>query len=542
MRIGFTGRFGLALILLGLLVDFSLRAEWKLSNPSLGFWEPTDPYLPVILFFGLLCLAVLTLWRAVYKEDELLTRPFSLTSVGPFVPQKDLAGAATSARLPQGIGSGEISPPNLLAYSHPPRSPLLRRCGFGLIAVAVVSLGLFKLWVSTLNFVPLEITVKLRPGNNRLPEFPIRVRGWYWVELQTDWSDWSRGAEWPQRTIHWQVTRLGPPSPRHEGPPPWSGAFWGEPGTYRLELGISSADTWTSGRRSFVWVRTDLDSIRPLGINVGALHRSVGPWLLVLLVWTGFVLIASDARQAVASKISSGLGRSPRPLLRPRQLTARQPVFRRPLAGLTAFGPVAALMIGVLPLFFLSFSRLTPYGFKIYVPKPGTIRGLMEPWNEPVVVRVGPLNTWYVNRTPVRHGELERRVSELLLLHGDKTVYVDGDDSIRFQYTVDAVSAIRKSWNSNIVLVTPSMKEEDPRLDGRSPCEPVLISRVPALPYSYSGATVSYDIDEHGHVSNVRVRKLWGEPNVASIALRAAKMRFKPLRGCGVQEVESEAW
>lgn len=553
MRIGFCGRFGIALVLFAFVTDFILRLVWISQNPGHSLWEPSDPYLPTILVLGLVFLLARAIVLAVYRDQKPILDEFSLSSAGPYIPQPGQAGSFRSTPAVRGADGGEIPPPSFMLARSARGLRFPAWVGYGLMLVAVASYEAFHLWFDSREFVPLAVAGSLDPGHNRTPEFWINLRGWYSIEVETD-TPISYADQEKQPPIRWrlfraaQVVAEGSIKPRM-----WQAhSFWGESGTYTLDLEVSPTDSWLVGRHLVVTAGTSLYDAEFLWINLADVVYGTGQWLLVFLVWVGLIVIlAVQAQRLEELPESASLGRAPRAVARTSHWPGRQPVFRRPLGGLFAFAPLAALLIGPIALFLipLEFGGLTPTGLKIHIPKLGTLAGSKEPWNEPVVVRISAFNIWYLNRTPVAHGELEKRLRDLLLLRGDKTVYLDGDESIQYQWAVEAISEIQKAWKGKVVLVTPSMKKEDPGLDEQSPCEPVPLhtkmleslrtaSTEPYPHYYWGSALVSFRIDERGVVSHVQALKIWGEPEYGAwVTHSIAKWRFKPLPGCGTQEV-----
>jgi len=225
--------------------------------------------------------------------------------------------------------------------------------------------------------------------------------------------------------------------------------------------------------------------------------------------------------------------------------------FRQPSSGLLAFGRFAAIFFGSFVLLLIPFTdqHVPSKGLKIYIPKFGTLFAVNEPWDEPIVVRVAGPNLWYLNRKPVSHGDFAKRLRGILSRRGDKTVFVDADESIFYDWTAEVVSEIQQAWDAKVVLVTPSMKKEDPMLEGQSPCEPVPLHANKMLKpppewnevdrYWYFGHTlVSFMINEHGGVSNVKILEGQAKPDHGALLVHSIeRWRFKPLPGCGTQQV-----
>ncbi|HLY61098.1 MAG TPA: biopolymer transporter ExbD [Terriglobia bacterium] len=129
------------------------------------------------------------------------------------------------------------------------------------------------------------------------------------------------------------------------------------------------------------------------------------------------------------------------------------------------------MVFSILLYSFMIESRLTPKGFKVSIPKSGTLASFNQPWSEPLVLCVSESHLWYLNGLQVSQSDLEKRLGDLLRVRGDKTVFVDAADSNPYYLTVEAVAEVQKVPDAKIILVTPDIIVEVPGLVGSSPCE-----------------------------------------------------------------------
>jgi len=299
-------------------------------------------------------------------------------------------------------------------------------------------------------------------------------------------------------------------------------------------------------------VYTGADRAWLFGISLETLDN-LTPCFAFVLVLAGLSWVVYTRRDKPEEFAIDGEPRvALRGISRTSRIARRQAPPPKPLSNLQVCSCAAAsaILLVLVPLYLLLLPP-TPKGLKVFIPKLGTLSASGELGNEPLVLRVGVLNLLYMNRRPVSRADFAERLRDLLSLRGDKTVFLDGDESNQYGWMAEAVSEIQEAWDAKVVLVTPSMKKEDPRLDGRSPCEPValytkMLKHLPkrAAPYVFRWYTlISYAINERGGVSAVRVLERSGFPDYDAWLLRSIeRWRFRPLAGCGTQEVRVMMW
>jgi len=208
MRIGIYGRLGVGLIVAGLVIDAILRLESKSDYRQVSLWQLSDPFLPIILFPGFLCLLGEMILFANYRGQRANSGKFTLTSVGPQRPEADHVEPPASPASPSRVYAAEISAPK----PTPPvpsagRRPL-KWYGYALILLGVILYAGLTWWMDPRALVPLDLRVSLRPGHNRSQDFTISLQGDYFLELESTNLNcyWGVGQRSP---IHWQAFRSG---------------------------------------------------------------------------------------------------------------------------------------------------------------------------------------------------------------------------------------------------------------------------------------------------------------------------------------------
>lgn len=204
------------------------------------------------------------------------------------------------------------------------------------------------------------------------------------------------------------------------------------------------------------------------------LYAGMHQWSLFsgLLIAAGYALVFWPA---VAETDEIRLQGEARATFRPkggrRYPLPLQAVLTKPTSSLLTSSLCIVMVFSLLLYPFMIASLLTPMGFKIYIPKPGTLASFNQPWSEPLVLCVSESHFWYLNGLQVSQSDVERRVGDFLRVRGDKTVFVDAADSNPSYLTVEAIAEVQKVPDAKVILVTPDIMVEVPSLVGSSPCE-----------------------------------------------------------------------
>jgi TonB family protein len=191
---------------------------------------------------------------------------------------------------------------------------------------------------------------------------------------------------------------------------------------------------------------------------------------------------------------------------------------------------------------FIILKPLPPMGLMVYLPKLGTLSALKEPRNEPLVLRIDASRHFYLNQQPVPFGDLPKRLRAALSLRSDWTVFLDADPEVVAGDVIQTTGVIQQATGAKVVLVTPSMKKEDPRLYGGQPCKVVPLDTNYLKPWptisrfnvsKYAPPLVSYEINERGEVQNVELERRSGIAAIDDWVVHSVqKWRFKPTH-CG---------
>jgi biopolymer transport protein TolR len=224
------------------------------------------------------------------------------------------------------------------------------------------------------------------------------------------------------------------------------------------------------------------------------------------------------------------------------------------LSNLPSFGLFSAFFFALLVFLLLPPPPLPPQGLKVFVPKPGAYARSDEPWNKPLVVRIDARGHIYLNRQPVPPAKLEKRLQEALGRGGDWTVFVDGCQDRPYEEIARVVDVIQGAFKTKVILVTPGMVEENATLSRPPFCipgplegeKPEVPSQLPArykseirsYPYGFLYGRLLFVVNELGEVSKVRISQSSGFPAIDAWVIRSAqKWRYRPMAGCGEQEV-----
>lgn len=218
----------------------------------------------------------------------------------------------------------------------------------------------------------------------------------------------------------------------------------------------------------------------------------------------------------------------------------------KPLSSLRVLSYVWLMVLFIVWIIFSIITPRTPRGLKVYVPKPGTYAlATDKPRKEPLVLRIDAQGNLYLNLQPVPRADFEKRLRMTLSRLADRTVFLDADPSLTTGEVIWAIDVIRSTWDTKVILVTPSMKKEKPVLAVRPPCE----SKAPKAPELrlplkwrdhrfYEYPRVSFVVGESGKLSNVKIQREGDIPEFTEwLARSARKLKYPPAPGCGEHEL-----
>ena len=436
MRIDFSGRIGVGLILFAVAADIVLRLIWEFDDPHFGVWKPSDAYLPFVFLIGLALLVhSINIGFQGKRVAELAKYP--LTTVGPLPPgpQWEAGQAEARQRSPckSPVQGDELPPPQLAFVPSPSHRKLLQRVGRDSILLA----GL--LYVSVEAFTPSYM---------------------FWVYRVTD-------------LVFYILTALG----------------------------------------------------------------------ITLLFWPDVRETEELSLQGEMRATYRGMAHGSRTL---RPLIALMP----PLSSLRTCSYMAVMVLMMGCWFKLVLSPLTPQGLMVCVSIPGPYsRTAGKPWNEPLVLRISAQRSFYLNRQPVPRAELQKRLRDALSRRANWWVFLDADPDLAAGEVIEAVDIIHGAGDTMVILVTPSMKNENPALAAFRPCgaEPLYTKMLEppshwaprSTSVHFSSPIVSFTIGERGEVSTLKFKKTSGIPEIDEwIVHSMRKWKYKPVPGC--EQVEKE--
>jgi len=282
-------------------------------------------------------------------------------------------------------------------------------------------------------------------------------------------------------------------------------------------------------------------------IDAGSLYA------ILAIVGIG-ALIASAAARANKRWTPGQIGPGGQGIDHFMRLARRRTRLIQPLSNLPSFGLFSAFFFALLVFVLIPPPPLPPKGLKVFVPKPGAYGRSDEPWNSPLVVRIDARGRIYLNRQPVTAADLERRLQGALSRRGDWTVFVDGCPDRPYEEIARVVDVIQGAFKAKVVLVTPGMVEENATFSRPPFCIPGPLggeklevpSQLPArykseirsYPYGFFYGRLLFVVNELGEVSRVSISQSSGFPAIDAWVMGSAqKLRYRPMPGCGEQEV-----
>jgi TonB family protein len=408
------------------------------------------------------------------------------------------------------------------------------------------------------------VPVSLTRGHIKTAEFLVNLHASYSIYLTSQNDAWfsdmncpAQGAAEPQ--IRWQAFRSGQlvangwySDHRKRA---WVGSFETRKGLYNLDLEVLSDGSCLDRYYPVLWVETNGRDSWLLGATIASLYDNVLSLCVTLVIVGIGALISSAAARANKAWTPAQVRPGALGIGHVIRMARRHAKLKQPLSNLPSFGLLGASFFALLLFFNLLLARRTPQGLKVYVPKPGTYARSDEPWNEPLVVRIDARGDLYLNRRPVAGADLMKGLQDALSPRGDWTVFVDGHQGRQYQEIARVVDEIQGAFETKVILVTPGMVEENAMLSKPPFCIPgpregeklEVPSPLPAryrstirdYPYTSLYGNLLFVVNERGEVSRVRISLSSGFPAIDAWLMRSArKWKYRPMPGCGTQEVD----
>ncbi|MGC2474037.1 MAG: biopolymer transporter ExbD [Candidatus Sulfotelmatobacter sp.] len=341
------------------------------------------------------------------------------------------------------------------------------RLGIGLILLGIAAYAGTGRWMRTRIVYPVDMPVSLAAGHIRTGPFRLNLSAVYWVIVDSgDW--WNGGRLCPDPRLRaktrWALYKQGAIVDHSDGPPPtgWPTRFDVGPGIYDLDVEVlSDTGCLDPGHpRLRVFARTENYEM------VASMLKAV----MVLSVLLGLVLLTFlPATRAVFSREESDHLTDP-PAGQNLQWAQKLPL-RRPVSGLPAFGPFAAMMFGLLAVLMMLLTagfQQTSIGWRVHLLKPGEAPQKSDAWTDPLIVLLkdagpGQEPKVFVNSTQVDWNNLDTTLKHELARRREWTVYVGGDDCVSWVNVTNVID-IARAYHAKVFLITGVGKRCDPSL------------------------------------------------------------------------------
>ncbi len=444
--------------------------------------------------------------------------------------------------IPSNVPSIPAAPPN--------RRPF-KWFGYVLILLAVIIFGGMVWWGSSRNYFPFRGTVSLKPGHTRTPDFVLNFHADYLlhIELDNGKCNWEVGSG---PAVYWRLLKSRLVVAEGWGDGCWVNGFLrAESGVYSLDLEVVPRDSRPIEASAEVEILTSPDRGRVYGFSAEPLNFLISVIFLVFIMAGLFGVFYTRPDRLEDLSINPDRGAPPRGIAitsycarRPR---GRRPQLIPPFSKLRAFSYLA-IYVFLVPwiIFVILTAPWPPVGLWVRIPRIGTLSPSRDPLNAPLMVRIDASGHMYLNREPMPVADVYTRLRAQWSIRGDRTVHLNADPEVSAGAVIEAVDEIQQATRADVVLVTPSMKEEDPWLAGNSPCErKELYSGVlkPAsiwndrMAYASPYTTlIQFDIDERGDVSQVEVAKRSARPTRDDALARwVKKLKFRAIPGCEME-------
>ncbi|HTS71064.1 MAG TPA: biopolymer transporter ExbD [Terriglobia bacterium] len=333
------------------------------------------------------------------------------------------------------------------------------------------------------------------------------------------------------------------------------GYYPAESGVYHLDLEVLPRDSRIIEGNTEVEIETSPDWGEVCGFETGPLNTLTSILSFVLFVAGLFVIYRTRPDRLEDISINPDRGARLRGIAitfySTRQPRDRRPQLLPPLSNLRAYSYLSIYVLLVPWILFVIITPLTPMGLWVRIPRIGTLSPSRDLLNAPLMVRIDASGHTYLNREPVPVADVYTRLRAQWSRYGYRTVYLDADPDVGAGTVIEAVDEIQGATRANIVLVTPSMKKENPWLDWTSPCErkelysgllkPAPIWNDRMAYWSPHSTLIDFDIDARGDVSQVEVAKPSKRPaRDAALVRWVKKQKFQPIPGCEIEHLSLE--
>jgi biopolymer transport protein ExbD len=152
MRIGFSGRVGVGLIVFAVIADGASWVVRAIDNYPFDFYKQSDVYLPLVFLLGL-ALLLHSLCTAFQSKRAANLAKFPLTRVGPLPPEMPREASQEESRertaRRSAVSSDEIPAPNLAFVPSPSHRRVFKRLGYAFLLLAGLLYVSVQWWVAT---------------------------------------------------------------------------------------------------------------------------------------------------------------------------------------------------------------------------------------------------------------------------------------------------------------------------------------------------------------------------------------------------------
>ncbi|HUK46578.1 MAG TPA: hypothetical protein VLW06_03260 [Terriglobales bacterium] len=323
-----------------------------------------------------------------------------------------------------------------------------------LIILPIAALTAYRYWLQTRIPIPLRSQVSLNPGHIKTQQFPINLRGRYFIEITIDYPFTYMHPECPMNGDH---SVLQTHTKLFRG-----GVLVGEPdgefvaersGLYSLDIEVQpGASCLNAAHPMLKVVNADFD-------DYANFYKTVVwiAWIPVVaglgLFWVqGSAAIGVGRTKTPVPVMESAFGTSPLALPIPKPLSAL-PHFGFYCGTVLAF-VVFAMMILRIPMI--------PKGVRVSLIRPAVT--LPPSGFTAIVVRVTDLGPWTpagvsINGKEVGWGRLSGALKDELKTQPNWVVYVDADPNVPWQSAVNAMD-VAKGLHAKVILLTPETRQQ----------------------------------------------------------------------------------
>jgi hypothetical protein len=335
MRIGFSGRIGVGIMLFAAVADAASWLVRAIDDYPFDFYRQIDAYLPVVFLFGL-ALLLPSISIAIQTKRAANLAKVSLTTVGPLPPESrrdpslDALGVIALCQSP--APGNEIPPPTLAFVPSHLYPCIFKKLGYACLLAAIIVYGGIQWWMATRNYYPFDAPIALVKGPNRTANFQINIHATYLLrlELRNDYGVSCRLWEGAAPPLRWRLLRSD--SPVAEGS--FDRSHWyrsdvlGRPelarGIYRLE--VDSPGNCAIGAYALPRLKVEADR-KSIGVDSEAYFLALAFTALgiLLLLWPDIRLTEELSLQGEPRATYRGMARTNR-ILQP-MIPARRPFF-----------------------------------------------------------------------------------------------------------------------------------------------------------------------------------------------------------------------